>query len=539
MAHSLVETGESELRSLEILRVVRRVPIGNVVTYGEVAMMAGMPRRARLVGRVLKESPLASAVPWHRVVNAQGRISERGGAEVLQRELLEQEGVMFDRGGRIDLQRFGWRLRDAVKVVGLRSFDNGRRMDLKDGSAVMVEAAKILQQAKKYEKKMVKLLRDMVAIPSESGQEGPVIKRIQKEIEATKAFDEVWIDGMGNLLAKIGDGPRLIGVDAHVDTVGIGDRSEWAHDPYKGKVENGVVYGRGAGDQEGASPAMVYAGKIIKDLKLTSPDWSLLFAFTVSEEDCDGLCWQYIVQEGGIRPECVVVTDSTNCKILRGQRGRMEIGVSVKGKSCHGSMPHKGDNAVYKIAKIVNEIEKLNKRLKKDKFLGDATITVSYIDCETPSMCAVPGAAYIQLDRRLTTGDTKASAIREVKDACKRAGVKAKVEIKRYAEPTWTGLVYETESFFPTWCAAEDDPQVVAAVDTYKKLFGRKMKPGRWTFSTNAVSIAGMFGIPCVGFGPAAEEVAHTVNDCVPIEHMVKCAAFYATFPGIYVGGNE
>ena len=537
MATSLVDSERVDSTSLAILSVIRRIPFGRVVTYGCVATLAGLERRARLVGRVLKESPLAGSVPWHRVVNAQGRISERGGSEILQRELLEQEGVEFDGGGRINLRRFGWRLQDASGVVGLRTFEGVGRTDVKDGSTVTMDAAKILQQAKKHEKKMVKMLREMIAIPSESGQEGPVIQRIKKEIEATKAFDKVWIDGMGNLLAKIGNGPRLIAVDAHVDTVGIGDRSEWAHDPYKGKVKDGVVYGRGAGDQEGASPAMVYAGKIIKDLKLTSPEWSILFAFTVSEEDCDGLCWQYIVQEGGIRPECVVVTDSTNCKILRGQRGRMEIGVSVKGKSCHGSMPHKGDNAVYKIAKIVNEIEKLNKRLKKDKFLGDGTITVSYIDCETPSMCAVPGAAYIQLDRRLTTGDTKASAIREVKDACKRAGVKAKVEIKRYAEPTWTGLVYETESFFPTWCAAEDDPQVVAAVDTYKKLFGRKMKPSRWTFSTNAVSIAGMFGIPCVGFGPAAEEVAHTVNDCVPIEHMVKCAAFYAAFPGVYCGG--
>jgi acetylornithine deacetylase/succinyl-diaminopimelate desuccinylase-like protein len=65
-------------------------------------------------------------------------------------------------------------------------------------------------------------------------------------------------------------------------------------------------------------------------------------------------------------------------------------------------------------------------------------------------------------------------------------------------------------------------------------LFNKKPVVSRWTFSTNGVSIAGMFGIPCVGFGPAAEEVAHTVNDSVPIEHLVKCAAMYAAFPGTY-----
>jgi putative selenium metabolism hydrolase len=402
----------------------------------------------------------------------------------------------------------------------------------------MLDAKAVLARSRKYEKPMVKFLRDMIAIPSESGQEGKVIARIRSEIKKVGGFDRVWTDKMGNLLARVGKGPRLIAVDAHVDTVGVGDRSEWAHDPYKGKVSKGVVYGRGAGDQEGAVPAMVYAGRIIKDLNLSSPEWSLLFTFTVSEEDCDGLCWQYIVQEDKIRPECVVVTDSTNCKILRGQRGRMEIGISLKGKSCHGSMPHKGDNAVYKAAKVVTEIEKLNKRLKKNKFLGDGTITVSYIDCETPSMCAVPGAAYVQVDRRLTIGETKTSAVREVKDAVKRAGVKATVKVIRYDKPTYTGLVYETESYFPTWCEEEDAPQVQAAVDTYKTLFGKKQKPSRWTFSTNGVSIAGMFGIPCVGFGPAPEDVAHTVNDSVPIEHLTKCAAFYAAFPGIYCNAN-
>ena len=77
-------------------------------------------------------------------------------------------------------------------------------------------------------------------------------------------------------------------------------------------------------------------------------------------------------------------------------------------------MPHKGDNAVYKMARVIAEIEKLNERLKGDAFLGKGTIAVSYVDCKTPSMCAVPDHAYIHLDRRLTAGDTRASALREV-----------------------------------------------------------------------------------------------------------------------------
>ncbi|HEY3394997.1 MAG TPA: YgeY family selenium metabolism-linked hydrolase [Lacipirellulaceae bacterium] len=401
----------------------------------------------------------------------------------------------------------------------------------------MTRSKRFVDAARKYEKHMVRFLREMVAIPSESAEEGPVIARIRKEMEAVGAFDKIWTDGLGNLLGQIGKpgrGKKLIAIDAHVDTVGVGERSEWKHDPYKGKLADGKVWGRGAGDQEGAIAAMVYAAKIMRDLNVPLDEFSLLMTFTVMEEDCDGLCWQYIFNEGKIRPDVVLVTDSTDCKILRGQRGRMEIGVTCLGRSCHGSMPEKGDNAVYKIARIVREIEAMNERLHGDDFLGKATIAVTYIDCKTPSVCAVPGQAYIHLDRRLTVGDTKQSAVAEVKDAIKRAGVEAKVEVLRYSRPSYTGLVYETEKYFPMWCESEDSLPVQAAVRTHHEVLGKPPTVHRWTFSTNAVSIAGMFGIPCVGFGPAPESVAHTVNDSVPIEQLVNCAAFYAAFGPTY-----
>ena len=394
-----------------------------------------------------------------------------------------------------------------------------------------------LNRAKFYEPQMVRFLRDIIAIPSESTQEARVIARIKKEMQAVRAFDRVWTDGLGNLFGKLGRGKTVLAIDAHCDTVGTGDRAEWKHDPYQGKVAGGRVWGRGAGDQKGAIPAMVYAARIIRDLKLPLDEFTLILVFTVMEEDCDGLCWQYIVKEGGLRPDVVVVTDSTNCRILRGQRGRMEIGVTATGRSCHGSMPHLGDNAVYKIAKVVREIEELNERLAEDPFLGQGTITVSYIDCQTPSLCAVPDRAYIHLDRRLTQGETKAQALRQVRDAVRRAGVTAKVEVPKYERRSYTGLVYPTEKYYPTWSVEEDSPPVAAAVQAYRALFRRRPEVSRWTFSTNGVAINGMFGIPCVGFGPAEESVAHTVNDSVPIKHLVDAAAFYAMFPQAY--GNS
>jgi putative selenium metabolism hydrolase len=398
----------------------------------------------------------------------------------------------------------------------------------------MNDSEKILEQAKLYEAEMARFLRELIAIPSESCQEGRVIQHIHQEMLKV-GFDEVRVDPMGNLIGRIGSGKTILAIDAHVDTVGIGNIDQWKYDPYEGKFENGIVYGRGAADQEGAIPAMVYGAKIIKDLHLEG-DYTLYLVGSVQEEDCDGLCWQYIIHEDKIRPECVVITDSTDCHVRRGHRGRMEIGVTTEGVSCHASAPERGVNAISKMTKIISEVEKLNDQFQEHEFLGKGTIAVTYIDCQTPSLNAIPDRCYIHLDRRLTVGDTKESAVQEVKAAIHQAGVEAKVTVPVYNKPSYTGLVYEIEKYFPTWFMAQNHISVQSATDTYQHLFGETVEQvGSWVFSTNGVSIAGMFGIPCVGFGPGKEEHAHSVDDQVAVEQLVKSAAFYAAFPSFYM----
>jgi putative selenium metabolism hydrolase len=402
-----------------------------------------------------------------------------------------------------------------------------------------MQTEKIMAQAKKYEADMIKFMRDMVAIPSESCQEREVVLRIKEEMEKV-GFDEVRIDKMGNILGRIGHGKTVIAMDAHIDTVGIGDPKAWKHDPYQGKMENGVIYGRGTSDQEGGMVSMVYAGKIIKDLGLED-DYTLWVTGTVQEEDCDGQCWQYILKEKVIdpAPECVIITEPTNLNIYRGHRGRMEMGVTTYGVSCHGSAPERGKNAVYLMSKIVAEVEKLNDRIKNDDFLGKGTVTVSYIDCKTPSLCAVPDRAYIHLDRRLTAGETAESAVAEVEDVIKRAGLEvgkdASVEILKYDTPSYTDFVYPVDKYYPTWVLEEKHPLCISAVDTYKQVFGTEPKVDKWTFSTNGVSTMGMMGVPTIGFGPANEIYAHSIDDQIPVEHLVKAAAFYAAFPAFYL----
>ena len=434
-----------------------------------------------------------------------------------------------------------------------------------------MEAAAVKRAAEAYLPQMTRFLRDLIAIPSESCEEEGVIRRTIREMEAL-GFDKAWIDPEGNALGYMGDGEKIIAFDGHIDTVGIGNRDNWTNDPYEGYETDDIIYGRGGSDQEGGVVSAVYGAKIMKDLGLIPAGYKILVTATVQEEDCDGLCWQYIHNEDGITPEFVVSTEPTDGGIYRGHRGRMEIRVDVAGVSCHGSAPERGDNAIYKMAEIVSEVKQLNengcaetdaikglvKMLEPEfnpehyedaRFLGRGTCAVSQIFYTSPSRCAVADSFAISIDRRMTAGETWDSCLKEIEDlpACKKYG--AKVSMYMYDRPAWTGLKYETECYFPTWINKESAPHVQALADAHKALYGDKRvghpdamalrhRPliDKWTFSTNGVSIQGRYGIPCVGFGPGAESQAHAPNEITWKEDLVRCAAVYALAPSLYKG---
>ena len=434
-----------------------------------------------------------------------------------------------------------------------------------------MDFSKIKEAAQGYEKDMTKFLRDLVHIPGEScGEEGH-INRIAEEMKKV-GFDKVEIDPMGNVLGFMGSGKTLIGFDAHIDTVGIGNRSNWEFDPYEGFESDTEIGGRGTSDQLGGIVSSVYGAKIMKDLGLLSDKYTVLVTGTVQEEDCDGLCWQYIINEDKIKPEFVVSTEPTDGGIYRGQRGRMEIRVDVKGISCHGSAPERGDNAIYKMADILQDIRALNENdaadttpikglvkmldakynpdWKEAQFLGRGTITVSEIFFTSPSRCAVADSCSISLDRRMTFGETWESCLEEIRTLpnVKKYGDDVKVSMYEYNRPSYKNLVYPIECYFPTWAIPKDHAVTKALEESYKNLYGdirsgspetdkqRKARPlvDKWTFSTNGVSIMGRNNIPCIGFGPGAEAQAHAPNEKTWKADLVKCAAVYAALPTIY-----
>ena len=438
-------------------------------------------------------------------------------------------------------------------------------IDLIGGLTIHNAPETVLIAAKRYEPMMTSFLRDLIKRPGESCHEAIKIQRAKEEMQLLE-FDAIHIDPMGNLHGYMGTGDQIIAYDGHIDTVGVGERENWDFDPYEGYENFDEVGGRGSSDQLGGIVSAIYGARIMKDLELIPKGYKILVVASVQEEDCDGLCWHYMIEELKIRPEFVVSTEPTDGGIYRGQRGRMEIRVDVKGRSCHGSAPERGDNAIYKMADILQDIRALNEEVTglsrmldetynpeylEAQFLGKGTITVSEIFYSSPSRCAVADGCSISLDRRMTAGESWSSCLEEIRSlpSVKRYQEDVTVTMYQYERSSYTGLVYPLACYFPTWVLAEEHKVTKTLVQAHRDLFGLKRQGNpsvleerqnralldRWTFSTNGVSIMGRHSIPCIGYGPGAEVQAHAPNEKTYKLDLIHAAAMYALIPSTYI----
>ena len=385
----------------------------------------------------------------------------------------------------------------------------------------------VQRRVESHRTEIIQFLKDIIAIPSMDSQIGPVGERIGAEMRKL-GFEEVRFDVMGNILGRIGSGPRVMVFDSHIDTVGIGDPAEWTHDPFTGKEENGIFFGRGACDEKGSTPGMVYGLAIARDMGLLE-GWTVYY-FGNMEEWCDGIAPNSFVDvDPKVKPDFVVIGEPTKMQVYRGHKGRIELKVTAKGKSAHAASNHIGDNAIYTLLPVIAGIRDLEPKLGDHPFLGHGKITVSDLHVQTPSINAVPDEAFIYIDRRLTFGETRQEAMEQVKALIPpEFKDKIKVEELFYDEPSYTGFKFPVDKYFPPWALDETHPLVTAG-QTVREAMGYPHAPsGKWAFSTNGTYWAGKAGIPCIGFAPGDEETAHTVLDSVPIDDVVKSTVFYA-----------
>jgi putative selenium metabolism hydrolase len=390
----------------------------------------------------------------------------------------------------------------------------------------------IMAAAEARKKDLFSFLREIIAIRSFDGEEGAVIDRIEEEFKKLR-FDRIERDPMGNLLGYIGSGKRLLAFDGHVDTVGWGDKSNWRFDPLEGFEDEELIGGLGSTDQKGGLAAAIYAARIIGDLDL-GRDYTLLVCCSVQEEDCDGINWQYILEQDHIRPEFVILTEPTDGAIMRGQRGRMEIKITVPGKSAHGSMPHLGINAVYKAAPIVAAIERLNASLPDDGVLGTGNVTISGISSTAPSRCAVADSCTLSLDRRLNSKETPDFALEQLRALPEVRAASARVELYSWNDPSYTGLVYPMEKFYPVWFLEKESPLCRSVIEAHRLILGKEAKTQFFVASTNGAAIMGRHNIPCLAYGPGHSVMAHSPNEVTWKKELVESCAIYAAVPLIY-----
>lgn len=388
----------------------------------------------------------------------------------------------------------------------------------------------IKKRVQQQRQDIIKFLRDIVAIPSMDSQLKEVGERIGQEMNKL-GFDEVRFDKMGNILGRIGNGPRVLVYDSHVDTVGIGNREDWDWDPFQGKIQDGNLYARGACDEKGSTPGMVYGLALARDLGLL--DGFTAWYFGNMEEWCDGIAPNAFVEvDPKVRPDFVVIGEPTKMQVYRGHKGRLELKIVAYGRSAHAAHHYRGDNAVYKMVGIITAVRELDRRLPTDPFLGKATVAVTDVEVHTASLNAVPDQCAIFLDRRITFGESKEGALQQIKGLIPDyLQEEILVEEMYYDKPSYTGFVFPVDKYYPPWALEENHPLVQAGQRTIQALWGETRPTGKWGFSTNGTYWAGKANIPSIGFGPGDEVWAHMTEEHISLEEVVRATEWYALFP--------
>ena len=377
---------------------------------------------------------------------------------------------------------------------------------------------------------IIDFCRKMIQAKSYSGGENEVVE-IMKAFAGEHNFDEVIVDRYGNCILKIkGErkGPTVL-FDGHMDTVPVIDPSDWSHDPFEAEICDGKIYGRGTSDMKGALSAMLSAAAMFFEDNGRDFAGEIAVAGVVHEECFEGVAAREISKN--VRPDIVVIGESTNLNLKIGQRGRAEIVVETFGVPAHSANPEKGINAVYKMSRVIEELQKLVPPYQEG--LGPGIMELTDIkSAPYPGASVVPAYCSATYDRRLLVGETKESVlapIQKILDEMMKEDpqLKAKVSYAYGEEKCFTGETIGSERFFPGWLYEENEDYIQAV---YKELKDRGYEPGitNYNFCTNGSHYAGEAGIKTFGIGPSVESLAHTIDEYIEIDQLVKaCDCYY------------
>jgi putative selenium metabolism hydrolase len=381
------------------------------------------------------------------------------------------------------------------------------------------------------ERKMevTKLCQELIRVPSYPGEEKEVVSVIQKYFRDL-GYDDFFTDKYGNVVGHIkgNNQGKTILFDGHIDTVPIGDSSKWKHPPFGAEIENGKIYGRGASDMKGQLSSIILVAAYFANDTNREFSGDIYVAGIVYEELLEGVASKIVCEK--VKPDYVIIGEASELSLKVGQRGRGEIVIETHGISAHSSTPEDGINAVYKMSKIIQKIQKIQPPTHPQ--LGKGILELTDIKSQPyPGLSVIPDYCRITLDRRLLAGETEETVIKPINDVIaelKNHDTELKVEAF-YASASakcYTGETIQGKKFFKAWIIDEKDEFVQAA---YKGLRKAGLAPNLsyYSFCTNGSYYAGEQGIKTIGFGPSEERLAHIVDEYIEQDQLYKGAEGY------------
>ncbi len=375
-----------------------------------------------------------------------------------------------------------------------------------------------------HEDELIDFLSRLVSIESTTYHEREAIEFISSTMR-NLGYDEVRIDGAGNCLGRIGNGPMVILADAHVDTVEPGDPAAWGFDPLVPRIEHRTISGRGVVDDKGPLSALIFAGKAIKELGL-GERLTYWVSASISEEDVEGSCVQAMMElNPSIKPDAIIVAESSDGHVIRGHKGRALIRMEVLGRAAHASEAHRGENALIKAIPMIEAIDKW-KDLPEDPFLGAGSIEITKAICDTPSLNTIPGKVTVIADRRISCGESTELLLSQLEPMLALSDAQASVDTEEVT--TYTGYRITQVDYFPSWVLEEEHPLIASAKESYRLVTDRQPVVTKWNFCTNATYLCGITGIPSVGYGPGDHGLCHSTKEILSFDELTEATAIYA-----------
>jgi putative selenium metabolism hydrolase len=368
--------------------------------------------------------------------------------------------------------------------------------------------------------RLIAFIQELIRERSMSGEEQIVVAKVVAEMKAL-AFDQVWVDEYGSAVGVItGAKPgKTLLMDGHCDIVDA-RATDWKHDPFAAVIDEGYLYGRGVADMKGPLAAMIYAAASVDRSQLAG---KVAVSATVLEEVMEGVALQQVMNV--LKPDAVIIGESTNFSLNRAGRGRAEIVVETIGKSAHSSSPQAGLCAVHEMISLMEAVEAIP--MPSNPAMGQAQICLTDIVSEPfPGHSVVPNRCRVSYDRRLVPGETSESVLAEIQALPELKNIQHTLTVLDGEEKTYTGKTLHGLKFFPAWVFEEDHPLVTAARKGLRSS-GFDARLGSFGFCTNAAYSAGIAGVPTIGFGPGTEPDAHTVNEKMKVSDIERAADGY------------